>query len=93
LCRVDTRKLCHIRCSMRKNKFEPNEIVVFDPKWRKDYLESVKWHLMDFKPGELVLFLGNIANVPGHCAVAKHDGRVIWMTHPEDFRKADEDEL
>ena len=76
-----------------KSKFKSNEIVVFDPNWRKEYLDSIKWHLMDFKPGELVLFLGNISNVPGHCSVAKSDGRVIWMVHPEDFRTALEDEL
>jgi hypothetical protein len=78
---------------MRQPNHKPNSIVVFDPDWNEEYKAVVDWDKLDFKVGECVLCLGNIANVPGHCSVAKRDGRVIWMVHPEDFRKAKENEL
>jgi hypothetical protein len=68
-------------------KHKKMSIVIFDP---KENLFGVKHPL---KRRETVLYLGEIVNVPGHCAVAKKDGEVIWLVHPEDFRKAKESEL
>jgi hypothetical protein len=78
--------------SRRKN-FKPLECVVYDPKWNVEYKSTFDWSKSPIALGEVVLFMGNIPNVIGHCAVAKHTGEVIWLVHPEDFRTAREDEL
>lgn len=71
-----------------KSKFKPLEIIVFTPPYRV----KKKWkHPLKF--GEVVIFMGNIPNAPGHCAVAKRNGSVIWLLHPEDFRKAKDTEI
>lgn len=62
------------------------EAIVFSPNWKVDPRHSLK-------KGEVVYYLGDIPNVPGHCIVAKHSGEVVPMVHPEDFRKAKESEL
>jgi hypothetical protein len=67
-------------------KFKHCEIIVFDPKW-----EIPKKHPL--KRNEVVVFIGNIPNVPGHCVVAKHNGKVVWMVHISDFRIATEEEV
>lgn len=64
------------------------EVVVYDPSWYKPGMEDPT-----IKVGETVLYLGEIPNVSGHCAVAKHDGVILWLMHPEDFRKATDEEL
>jgi hypothetical protein len=67
-------------------------IIVFAPAWaKKDPKRMLKGHPLKY--GEAVLFLGNISNVLGHCAVAKSSGEVVWMVHPGDFRKAKDSEL
>jgi hypothetical protein len=38
-----------------------------------------------FKNGEILLFLGEIENCPGHCAVADKNGKVHWMYHTNNF--------
>ena len=45
-----------------------------------------------FTLGERVLFLGEIAEMPGHCVVVKRDGRVMWGYHTDNFRELTEDE-
>jgi hypothetical protein len=40
----------------------------------------------------MVLYLGDITNMPGHCAVATMDGKVHWAWHPDDFRELTHDE-
>ena len=66
--------------------FKHLEAIVFDPPYEVTEKSPLK---ID----EVVLFLGNIPNVPGHCAVVKHNGEVVWLMHPQDFRKAKESEL
>jgi len=68
-------------------KFKQYEAIVFDPKYDQ-YRESYP-----LGRKEVVYFLGNIPNVTGHCLVVKYSGEVIAMVHPEDFRKATEEEL
>ena len=71
-------------------KFKKLQIVVYEPGWVRNDLDLkdsiLKW-------GEHVLYLGEIPNVPGHCAVARHFGEVVWLVHPEDFRHPKKDEL
>lgn len=43
--------------------------------------------------GTTYLWLGEICNMEGHCAVADFSGRVIWALHTEDFRHPTDDEL
>ena len=47
--------------------------------------------------GDLCLYLGEIPNMLGHCAVVTFDrregGRVLWGCHLDSFRYATEDEL
>jgi hypothetical protein len=39
-----------------------------------------------FKPGRVYVFLGEIANMPGHCVVADHTtGRLYSGYHTENF--------
>lgn len=42
--------------------------------------------------GEQVLYLGEVPNAIGHCAVAKWSGEVVWLVHPQDFREATDEE-
>lgn len=38
-----------------------------------------------FTDGEILLYIGEISNMPGHCAVATRDGKVHYGWHPEMF--------
>jgi hypothetical protein len=71
-------------------KLKKLSVVVFQAPWGNNLEKNGKHPL---KNGEKVLYLGEIPNCPGHCAVAKKDGAVIWLVHPEEFREAREDEL
>lgn len=71
-------------------KHKRMSVIVFEPSWAKKQGVDKRHPL---KYGEHVLYLGDIPNVPGHCAVAKYEGQVVWLVHPEDFREAAEDEL
>lgn len=76
--------------NVKRGKYKYLEVVIFHPWW------AVNGKIVDKHPlkfGEAVLYLGEIPNVRGHCAVAKKDGDVIWLLHREDFRKATEDDL
>lgn len=64
--------------------------VVFEPKWAKNKGVGRRHPL---KYGEMVLYLGEMVDVMGHCAVIKYSGETVLMVHPEDFRKAKESEL
>ena len=75
-----------------KRKHLPMSLVIFDPRYADGKKQKVdKTHPLKY--GETVLYLGEVVNVPGHCAVAKDTGLVVWLLHPEDFRKAKESEL
>lgn len=66
-------------------RFEPNTLVVYKP--IKGYKSKI------FKDNEMVLYLGEVFNAPGHCAVAKRNGAVIWLVHFDEFRLPREDEI
>ena len=46
---------------------------------------------LGFKDGDLVLYLGEIENMPGHVAVVNRNGQVRWGFHPELFEDFDEE--
>ena len=45
-----------------------------------------------FKQGEVMLFLGEIVDMPGHCIIVNEKGKVFWGYHTENFRALTEDE-
>jgi hypothetical protein len=63
-------------------------LAKFDTTGLEGYLDSYP-----FKPGETVLCLGEIENMPGHVAVARHDGHVYFGYHPENFPRLEEEDL
>lgn len=65
-------------------KFKHCEAVIFTSDYGDNYC---------IKDGQIVYFLGNIPNVPGHCIVAKSDGKVVTMVHTDEIRKAKDSEL
>ncbi len=69
---------------MKKLKcpFKHNELVV----WAGDNED-------DFYQNEVVLFMGEVVQMPDHCVVAKDNGRVLFGYHTDNFRKAEEDEI
>jgi hypothetical protein len=75
---------------MAKNSFKPGTAIFFEPEWAKNKKVDER-HPLEY--GEVVYFLTDIPNVPGHCIVAKHSGEVVAMVHPQDFREATEDEV
>ena len=40
-----------------------------------------------FKNGDVVLILGEIAQMPGHLALSTRSGKVLFGYHSENFRK------
>lgn len=78
---------------MRKT-FKPGQSIVFEPTWAKSKESGgVVYPGHPLKYGDIVLFLANIEPAYGHCIVTTYQGKVITMLHPEDFRKATEDEV
>lgn len=59
--------------------------------------ELVVWDGADpthtFNENEVVLFLGEIQQMPGHCVIAKRNGKVVYGFHTDNFRTAREEEL
>jgi hypothetical protein len=42
---------------------------------------------------QILLFMGEIEQMPGHCVVADRAGKVHWGFHTENFVKPTEDEI
>ena len=63
----------------------PLSIVFFEPE--EGYEDQYP-----FKPDTPLLFLGEIPNMPDHCAVV-FKGCIFWGFHTDNFRLATEDEL
>jgi len=55
-------------------------------------LRSDEAAVYPFKEGDLLLSLGEIKNMPGHCVVVDRNGNVLWGYHTENFREPTEDE-
>jgi hypothetical protein len=45
-----------------------------------------------FTRKDVLLFLGEVQQMPGHCVVATKDGRVVWGYHTENFVVIAEDD-
>jgi len=45
------------------------------------------------KKGEAVLCLGEIQNMRGHIAFTTKEGKIHWGYHPDNFRRAKDDEV
>lgn len=79
---------------MRK-KFKAGEAIVFEPNWseggKKKGATVYKNHPLKY--GDIVHFLADHSPAYGHCIVTTYEGKVITMLHPEDFRKATDDEV
>jgi len=48
---------------------------------------------LGIKKGDLVLFLGEIPNMPGHCAIAPPNGPVTFGWHLDNFEEPGEDDI
>ena len=46
-----------------------------------------------FEHNEIVLFLGEIIQMEGHCIVVKGNGKIYWGYHTDNFVEPDEDEI
>lgn len=67
-------------------KFQQYQIVIVDtfPKGFSQY---------PWKVGEHLLYLGEVVQMPGHCIVVNHAGKVFWGWHTDNFRYPTEDEI
>lgn len=53
-----------------------------------------KYHdLYPFEKDKAYLFLGEIPNMPGHCAVAEEKGQIRFGFHTENFIELTEEEV
>lgn len=80
---------------MKKKPKKPKKlkylsIVVFEPWYATQNPDA--YEKSPIKVGEQVLYLGEVPNASGHCAVVKWSGEVVWLVHPGDFREATEEE-
>lgn len=73
----------------RANATTPiNTLVRFD----FDYV-PVEYHSKyPFTRDDVLLFLGEVRQMPGHSVVATKDGRVVWGYHTENFVVLPDDE-
>lgn len=79
---------------MRRAKFKPGDAIVFEPKWaqsKKKGGEVYPGHPLKY--GDIVHFLAEHSPAVGHCIVVDYDGKITTMLHPEDFRKATDEEI
>ena len=58
---------------MKHKKFKTPQIVIFKQP-PKGYENAYPW-----KPNQSLLFLGEIANMPGHCVIVDRRGKVYWV--------------
>ena len=75
-------------------KFKAGDAIVFEPKWSKSKKKGAEvWPGHPLKYGDIVHFLAEHHPAVGHCIVTDYDGKITTMLHPEDFRKATEEEV
>ena len=48
---------------------------------------------MNINKGDVVLMLGEVDDMPGHCVVVKKDGTIAWGIHTERFKEADPNDV
>jgi hypothetical protein len=69
--------------------FVSNQLVAFE--WNSP--ESPEQRGYPFNPNEVMLFLGEILQMPGHCVVVRRSGQVVWGYHTDNFREPTDDEI
>lgn len=69
-----------------KSKIKPNTIVSLKAAFKKIYGSMYPKALL----GHL-LYLGDITNMPGHCALVDKDGKVHWGYHTEELEIVSEE--
>ena len=71
------------------------------PKWSEggmhatqtqNYPETLSGGML-LRKGDVVLFMGEIEEMPGHCVVARQNGSVLWGYHTDNFRALREHEI
>jgi len=80
---------------MRRAKFKPGDAIVFEPKWAEcgPVKGGIVYKGHPLKYGDIVHFLAEHSPAVGHCIVVDYDGKITTMLHPEDFRKATDEEV
>ena len=75
--------------------FKPLQLVkVKLPKSVQNHAESRTMNTgYPFKNGEMLLWLGGIPQMPGHCVVVNKNGKVLWGYHTDNFVEPDEDDI
>jgi hypothetical protein len=70
-----------------KCKFKKNQLVKFylpNPNYSRNF---------PFKENEILLFLGEIKQMPGHCIIVNRRGSVYWGYHTDNFIEPSEDDI
>lgn len=72
-------------------RLHPNDLVKVDfghitPRDRKKYRYP-------FNHGDIMLYMGEIRRMSGHCIVANKQGQVFWGYHTENFVLLTKDEI
>jgi len=68
-----------------KCPFKTNQLV--------KYKGSPNDIIFPFKKNEILLFLGEIIQMPGHCIIVNTKGCVHWGYHTNNFEEPNEDEI
>lgn len=63
-------------------------VLIFDPQGRAAQHDAYPW-----EPGEQVLFMGEIENMPGHGVFHTTKAGLKWGYHIDNFREPTDDEL
>ena len=71
-----------------KCPFVINQLVKF--KCPKDCLSPSNY---PFKNNEILLFLGEIKQMKGHCIIVNGAGKVFWGYHTNNFVEPNDDEI
>lgn len=73
-------------------KLKTPRIVIVDED-STGHISEGCYNTCPWRPGDSVLLLGEIQNMPGHVVVATRDGKVHWGYPEENFREATEEEI
>lgn len=74
-----------------RKKVDPeqtNVLVIFDPENKEQYNE-----VTELTTGYLYLYLGEIKNMKGHCAVVNNDSQISYGWHIDCFRMPEDWEI
>lgn len=74
--------ICETNLKFKSPEFKVNQLVI-----SKQYLCE------DIKESQIVLFLGEIVQMPGHCIVALKSGMIKYGYHTDNFRHPFEREI